>query len=72
MNVTSLLKGRSFALDSATKHGYQFLTELKGVCIGDVGIQPFDFLSRDDPINPEELPDIFLSIHPPRLSIVDG
>jgi len=35
MNVTC-----GFVLDSATKHGYQFLTELKGVCIGDVGIQP--------------------------------
>jgi len=32
----------------------------------------FDFLSKDGPINPEELPDLFLSIYPPRSSIVDG
>ena len=46
----------------------------KGVCIGDVGIVTafggFDFLfnicrTRDDPINPEELPDNFAPIHPP-------
>ena len=46
----------------------------KGVCIGDVGIVTafggFDFLfnicrERDDPINPEELPDDFTPIHPP-------
>ena len=45
-----------------------------GVCIGDVGIITefggFDFLfnicrTRDDPINPEELPDNFVPIHPP-------
>ena len=43
----------------------------KGVCIGDVGIVTpfggFDFLfnicrARDDPINPEELPDDFTPI----------
>ena len=46
----------------------------KGVCIGDVGIVTafggFDFLfnicrTRDDPINPEELPDNFAPIYPP-------
>jgi hypothetical protein len=46
----------------------------KGVCIGDVGIITpfggFDFLfnicrTRDDPINPEELPDNFSPIYPP-------
>ena len=46
----------------------------KGVCIGDVGIVTpfggFDFLfnicrTRDDPINPEELPDEFAPIYPP-------
>ena len=46
----------------------------KGVCIGDVGtfnkFGGFDFLfnicrTRDDPINPEELPDNFAPIDPP-------
>ncbi|KAF8158109.1 hypothetical protein B0H34DRAFT_707571 [Crassisporium funariophilum] len=46
----------------------------QGVCIGDVGIitafGAFDFLfniclPRDDPINPEQLPDGFVPIHPP-------
>ena len=46
----------------------------KGVCIGDVGIVTafggFDFLfnicrTRDDPINPEELPDNFFPLYPP-------
>ena len=46
----------------------------KGVCIGDVGIVTdlggFDFLfnicrTRDDPINPEDLPDDFAPVHPP-------
>ena len=46
----------------------------KGVCIGDVGIVTafgdFNFLfnicrSRDDPINPGELPDNFAPIYPP-------
>ena len=46
----------------------------KGICVGDVGIVTafggFDFLfnicrTRDDPINPEELPDKFAPIYPP-------
>ena len=46
----------------------------KGVCVGDVGIVTtlgaFDFLfnicrARDDPINPEELPEDFVPIYPP-------
>ena len=51
----------------------------KGVCIGDVGIVTafggFDFLfnicrTRDDPVNPEELPDNFAPIYPP-LNLTD-
>ena len=46
----------------------------KGVCIGDVGIVTayggFDFLfnicrARDDPINPQVLPDNFVPVYPP-------
>ena len=69
------LKGRGFPLwipqpNMLLPNPYRAI----GVCIGDVGIITafggFDFLfnicrTRDDPINPEELPDNFAPIYPP-------
>ncbi|KAF8802243.1 hypothetical protein BYT27DRAFT_7173426 [Phlegmacium glaucopus] len=75
-----MLKGRGFPLwiPQANIH-LPIPYRAKGVCIGDVGIVTafggFDFLfnicrARDDPINPEALPDNFAPIHPP-LSMID-
>ncbi|KAF8802237.1 hypothetical protein BYT27DRAFT_7197332 [Phlegmacium glaucopus] len=76
-----MLKGRGFPLwiPQANIH-LPVPYRAKGVCIGDVGIITafggFDFLfnicrARDDPINPDDLPDNFAPIHPPLVNMTD-